>query len=190
MSLAHLHLALNHFPVVGVIGGFLVLSLGGLRRSSPLVRASLWFFVVSALVAIPVYFTGEPAEHLLEAVGVAEDVMEPHEEFALFAFVGTLLLGVVSAFGLWYFREPYGDPPRWLVGGTWLVAAVATGLIAWTALLGGRIRHPEVRPGFQAPAGEADEGEEVGGAAEAALRLRPAPPRGSGGAGGPRRPSP
>jgi len=36
---------------------------------------------------------------------------------------------------------------RFLLGGLAAVAIVAAGLMAWTAFLGGRVRHTEIRPG-------------------------------------------
>jgi hypothetical protein len=40
---------------------------------------------------------------------------------------------------------------RWIVTGLLLVTAASVGLMAWTANLGGQIRHPEIRAS-QAPA--------------------------------------
>jgi len=62
MNWAHIHLSLNHLPVVGIIFGVLLLLLALLRKSEELKRVSLGVFVLTALIALPVYFTGEPAE--------------------------------------------------------------------------------------------------------------------------------
>lgn len=62
MNLTHLHLLLNHLPVVGTICGAGLLAFTLSRRSNDLKRAALGLLVISALVAIPAYLTGEPAE--------------------------------------------------------------------------------------------------------------------------------
>ena len=61
MNLAHVHLLLNHLPPLGVLFGFLLLAAAVARKSGELVRASLVTFVLAALLAVPTYYTGEPA---------------------------------------------------------------------------------------------------------------------------------
>jgi hypothetical protein len=80
MNWAYVHLALNHLPVIGAIFGVLLLLLALLRKSEELKRVSLGVFVITALLALPIYFTGEPAEEVVEHLpGVAEPLIERHE---------------------------------------------------------------------------------------------------------------
>jgi hypothetical protein len=120
MSPAHLHLVLNHIPVLGTLFGLALLGYARYRREDAVTRAALGTFVVVALLALPAYFTGEPAEEAVEhAPGVAEQAIETHE-----------------------------------AAGAALAVAVATaGLMAWTANLGGQIRHPEIRAAASLPSG-------------------------------------
>ena len=60
MNWAHIHLSLNHLPVVGTFFGVLLLLLALLRKSEELKRGSLGVFALTALLALPIYFTGEP----------------------------------------------------------------------------------------------------------------------------------
>jgi len=62
MDLVHLHLMLNHAPVLGVIFGFLVLLAGTVSRSKAIAGVGLGLLIVAGILAIPVYLTGEPAE--------------------------------------------------------------------------------------------------------------------------------
>jgi hypothetical protein len=49
---------------------------------------SLGVFVFTALLALPVYFIGEPAEEVVEHLpGVAKSLIEKHENAALFALL-------------------------------------------------------------------------------------------------------
>ena len=64
MDAAHVHLALNHFPVIGAIIAILLLGYALLKRSDELTRAGLALLFLVGTVAIPVFITGEPAEQL------------------------------------------------------------------------------------------------------------------------------
>jgi len=68
MNLAHLHLVLNHLPVLGTGFGLALLIFGLWRRSDELKKTALGVLVLVALAAVPVYLTGEPAEELVQAV--------------------------------------------------------------------------------------------------------------------------
>ena len=144
MNLAHVHLLLNHLPPLGVLFGFLLLAAAVARKSGELVRASLVTFVLVALLAVPAYFTGEPAEKVVEEMpGVTESVIGPHEESAEASLIAALVLGVLSCAGLLIYRGR--EIPRGFTLATLVLALVVTAMMAWTANLGGRIRHTEIR---------------------------------------------
>jgi FtsH-binding integral membrane protein len=153
MNWAHLHLLLNHIPVLGIPFGLLLLLFGAVRRSRELVEAALWTFALVALLALPVYLTGDPAKDIVMGhPGVSEPAIERHEDAALFALVAALALGALSALGL-VITAKTGSAPRWLTMTALVVALAASLIMAWTANLGGQIHHDELRaPG---PAGGA-----------------------------------
>ena len=62
MDATHLHLLLNHFPIVGTLLGVGVMLYGYIVGSEQVKKAALWLWAAMALVAIPVFLTGEPAE--------------------------------------------------------------------------------------------------------------------------------
>ncbi len=105
MNWPHLHLLLNHVPVMGVPFGFLLLAVALARRSLELTKASLGVFAVVALVTIPVYLAGEPTEEVVEHLpGISESLIEEHEESALVSLVAIEILGVLALAGLIRFR--------------------------------------------------------------------------------------
>jgi uncharacterized membrane protein len=152
MDLVHIHLLLNHFPVIGMVLGLLLLIFAFLRRSNELKKVSLGIFVLLAMLAIPVYFTGEPAEKSVENLpGVSESIIEQHEEAALIALTGVIILGIVSLITLFLFRHNT-QVSVWLMVLSLVISFITTGLMAFTANLGGQIRHTEIRSGAtQAP---------------------------------------
>jgi hypothetical protein len=157
MEPVHIHLLLNHVPVIGTLFGVLLLLGGRLRRSDDLRRAALVFFSICGLLVIPVYMTGEPAEHAVESIPtVSHETIEEHEEVAAFALTGSLLLGLGSAFGLMRYRRGRPFPRRY--PDAVLVAAIVVGcLLIWTASVGGQVRHSEIRSGDSSPAGLLDQ---------------------------------
>jgi hypothetical protein len=156
---AHLHLMLNHLPVIGVPLVGALLACGLFRRSRELYRTALVAAVVVAAFTYPVFLTGEPAEDRVEDTAWAsKDLIHEHEERAEAALIAVLVTGGIAAFGLWQSRG--GREGSRLIGGLTLAGlAVGAGLLAWTALAGGPIRHDEIRAGnvTAAPAGNHDD---------------------------------
>jgi uncharacterized membrane protein len=149
MNWAHLHLLSNHLPVVGTLFGWGLLGWAVLRHNDAVQRVALGVFVVVALLALPAYFTGEPAEGLVEHVaGVGEASIETHETMALVALIGVELVGLLALIAL--YRAGGGRSLATSATRAVLVMATVTaGLLAWTANLGGRIRHSEIRSGAE-----------------------------------------
>lgn len=151
---AQLHIALNHIAVIGVPLAALVLAGGLLRRSADVTVAGLALLALTAIGVAPAYFTGEGAEEVVEAYGVDDGVIHEHEEFAEKVAVATGLLGLLAIGALVAFRRTGGRALPTVALGAALLAA---GALAWTAHLGGEIRHPEIRPASErgaAPTGE------------------------------------
>ncbi len=146
MNPAHLHLVLNHLPVVGTLFVLLLLLLGIARQNDEIKKAALWFFVLVALCAIPAYLTGEPAEKALKGLpGVGENRIDPHEDFAKIALILVLAAGALALVGLIAFRAR--PVSVWFTLLILAFSLAAGGALAWTANLGGQIRHPEIQSG-------------------------------------------
>ena len=147
MNPAHLHLILNHLPVLGAPFVALLLGWGLLRRQRDLVRTGLGAAVLVAALAYPVFLTGEPAEHLVEdSSWFNESLVHEHEERAEIGLIAILLTGTVAGLGLWQSRGGR-EVNRLFSGATLAGLALSAGLFGWTALAGGEIRHDEVRAG-------------------------------------------
>jgi hypothetical protein len=150
-NLAHVHIAINHAPIIGAIFSLLLLIGARWRNSDAVTRAALAAFVISGLTAIPTYFTGEPAEHLVEGLSeVARRVIDEHEDWARVFAIVLGLTSLLSLWLLWRHRAARVLPTR----GVWLVlvlGAAASAIGGWVALLGGQIHHEEARSGWVPP---------------------------------------
>ena len=142
----HLHLMVNHVPVLGIPFALLLGAFGLLRRQDVLVRAALVTFVVVAAFAWAAARTGEEAEEIVEELpGVSHDRIHRHEEAAEWAARGGVGVGLLALALLWTGRRR--GPRRAGVAVLLLLAAGLAGWLAYTANLGGEIRHPEIRAG-------------------------------------------
>ena len=146
MNPAHLHLIVTHLPVLGSVFGVVLLLLALIRRSEELKRAAFTIFIVAALLAVPTYLTGQPASTvLMKAVpGMSMDKGDQHAEVAVLALVAASVLGVAALAGLLVYRKGK-QVPGWLTALALCLAVLTAALMAWTANLGGQVRHTEIK---------------------------------------------
>ena len=158
MSWAHVHLAFNHVPVIGLPIVVVVLAWAVIRRSAELTRVSFVLLLVLAILTLVVQLTGEPAEELVEGLpGVLDSMVERHEEAALVGTIGMTVLGLLALFGWWWSRSQR-RLARWYPAAMLVLGVLVAGYMGWVANLGGQIRHSEIRPGQATSAGAEVEG--------------------------------
>lgn len=148
---AHPHLLVNHIPILGSFFALLLLLASYRWAGDALRRTAFVVLVGTALAAAASDLSGDAAEDAIEHLpGVSRDLIHEHEEAAEQAYIAAGVAGVLALAGLVRFRRtpvPRGATTVAL-GGTVLVSA----LMGYTGLLGGRVRHTEVRPGATAGA--------------------------------------
>jgi uncharacterized membrane protein len=147
VSSAQIHLALNHLPVVAALLATAALVLGAVFRRASLRNAGCVLLVVASLAALPAYLSGEGAEEIVEQrPGVAESLIERHEDAAAQALAVTLAAGAVAAAALLAVRLRREQAVRVLYALTVVGALASTAAMGRAAHLGGQIRHDEIRP--------------------------------------------
>ena len=148
MNEAHLHLLLNHVPILGSLFGLVVLAVGLLRDDVSIIRTGLVTLLIAAVLCLPVQLTGEGAQEVLQGVsGTAAALIQAHEEAAELSFWVLELTGALAMLTL---LQP--QRTRLMTRLTLVGAIVSFALLAWAGSLGGQIRHPEARTGFLAAA--------------------------------------
>lgn len=144
MALSHLHLVLNHIPVIGTVVAIGLLLLAFIRRSDDLRRVSLEIFVIVAFLTLPVYLTGVGAQPIIiDSPGVSAALIEAHHNAALLAFLFMLLTGIAAWLGLWQYRR-IARVRTGTMGVVLLLGVVTLASMGRAANLGGDIRHPEI----------------------------------------------
>jgi hypothetical protein len=146
---AHLHLLINHAPLFGALFALALLVASFIWAPDVLRRTALVVLVATAVTAVAADLSGDPAEHAIVGFpGVRRDVIHEHEEFADKSYIVSAIIGVLALATLFRWRRrPVSSG---VALGALAGAAVVSGMMAWTALLGGRVRHTEVRPGATA----------------------------------------
>lgn len=147
VNFAHLHLLLNHFPVVGTIIGFFLFVLSLVGNNEDLRRASLLIFAGLALLTIPTFVSGFGAQaDITGQPGVPDALMERHEGAAMLSFWFVEITGALALVALWQsHRLP--RPSRRNILAVLFFSLVTVVLMARTGSTGGDIRHVEVREG-------------------------------------------
>src|SRR6266851_4371575 len=149
MNFAHLHLLLNHFPIIGTIVGLCLFLISLVGKNEDLRRAGLIIFSAMALVAIPTFFSGTGAQGAIKKLpGVSEALIERHQGSAMLAMVFMEITGGLSLVALWK-SQGSSRPARWnwSLSVVLLFSMVTVGLMARVGTTGGDIRHPEIGNG-------------------------------------------
>jgi formate hydrogenlyase subunit 3/multisubunit Na+/H+ antiporter MnhD subunit len=149
MSAAHVHLLLNHIPILGSIFGLLMLGYGMLRKSDEIQKTSLGVFVITALLTIPVYLAGDGAAEIVSNLpGVSTAIIQQHDKAATITMIAIEVLGAASFLVLFLSWRSRRELRNWMTLGVLILAMLSSGLGAWTGTIGGQIRHTEIRAGF------------------------------------------
>lgn len=168
MNAAHLHLVINHFPIIGLILGCLVLLTGILMKSSVVRRVGLSLFLIAGISAIPAFSTGEGAEEIAEeAVSMnmcndkscvcppelikkmeqeREHYIHEHEEKAegLMPFMwGIIVLSLIAMFLEWKNKSMAKIASLIVL----VIGFIAAFFAREVGTSGGEISHPEIRKG-------------------------------------------
>ena len=135
MGATHIHLILNHVPMLGIVIAGALLGIALAYRNIQFQRVALGFLVVFALSAIPVYLTGEPAEETVKlAPGVSERMIDRHEKAASTALAAMEGLGGLALLGMLIFRKA-AALPRVFAAGVLVLVLTVSGLFGWTGIV-------------------------------------------------------
>lgn len=144
MNQTHIHLLITHLPIFGSLLGTLVLGFGMWKKSSTTKIAAHYLLIISAIGAGIAYITGEAAEETVENIqGVSENVIEQHADFAMYALIALIVVGIASLLTIYlaYIKNTFSKSTTTL---TLFLAVISFVLVARTGYLGGQIRHTEI----------------------------------------------
>jgi uncharacterized membrane protein len=145
MNDAHLHLVVNHFPIIGTIFGLGILIAGLIFKNQTLKNTAFVLFIIAAAFGFASMNTGEGAEEIAENLpSVTDQIIHEHEEMAEKLALVLYALGVISLLGLYLnFKN---NAKAAVVSYIAIVVAVSGVFLGkQTGTTGGEIRHTEIR---------------------------------------------
>ncbi len=150
MDFPHLHLLLNHFPIIGTIVGVGLFLTSVIVKNEDVQLSGLVVFVAMALLTIPAFITGVGAQEKIVADGgISNDLIQRHEGSAELSVWFMEMTGALAVIALW--QSARGRPAaRWNTFATLIFSVMTVGLMARTGNTGGEIRHLEIRPAEEA----------------------------------------
>jgi uncharacterized membrane protein len=144
VNLVHIHLLLNHFPIIGTIVGLGLFLLALIGKSADLQRGSLVIFLGMALLTFPTYMSGSASQDAIRYLpGIPVAMIAAHQNAALLAFLFMEVTGAFSWFGLWEYRRN-SRIGKVTLATVLLLSLVTVGFMANAGNLGGKIRHEEI----------------------------------------------
>lgn len=147
MNDAHLHMVVNHFPIIGTIFGLGILITGIILKNNSVKNTAYVLFIVAAVFAAFSMGTGEGAEEMVEDMpNIGKRIIHEHEEIAEKLALILYLLAAVSLAGLILNLKNHSKAK--LI--SFIAVIVATAAVYIATLVGtsgGEIRHTEIRNG-------------------------------------------
>lgn len=145
MNEAHLHLVVNHFPIIGTILGLGILVVGLLLKDNSVKNTAFFLFIVAAIFAAVSMATGEGAEELVEDMPtIGHNIIHEHEEMAEKLAIALYVLALTSILGL-YLNYKKSVKSVLVTYVAVAIAIVAVFLGQQTGTTGGEILHTEIR---------------------------------------------
>jgi uncharacterized membrane protein len=146
MNDAHLHMVVNHFPIIGTILGLGILITGIFIKNNTVKNTAYSLFIVAAIFAFISMATGDGAEHMVKNMpNIGFKIIHEHEEWAEKLAIVLYLLGVTSIIGL-YMNVKNHVKSKLVSFLVLTFALVGTLLAVQTGTSGGEVRHTEIRP--------------------------------------------
>jgi hypothetical protein len=143
MNLTHIHLLLNHWPIIGSFIGLGLFLVALMANSDEVKQASLALFAFLALLAIPTYMSGDVANEVFKnsTSPLPAPLVKTHQGAAMIALIFLELTGAASVIGLWGFSRmsrPTAKPvARW---SSTLVLILALATVSLMAIVAGYSR--------------------------------------------------
>jgi uncharacterized membrane protein len=145
MNDAHLHMVVNHFPIIGTIFGLGILIAGLFLKNNSVKNTAYFLFIICAIFSFVAMYTGEGAEEIVEDMPtIGHQIIHEHEElaekFALIMYVTGFfsLISLVANVK----NHKFANLLSFL---TLTLAIVGTILSKSVGTSGGEIRHTEIR---------------------------------------------
>lgn len=145
MNQAHLHLMINHLPIMGTVVGLVVLLSGYVLKNPVVKQTALGIFIFSCFGILGAHFTGEGAEEIVEELpDVNHKLIHRHEDLAAIFGWSLFAVALLSVLTLYLdIKNKNGSKILYLLI---MATSILTLVFAkQAATSGGEVRHAEIR---------------------------------------------
>ena len=145
MNDAHLHMVVNHFPIIGTFFGIGILIAGMFLKNDSVKNMAYVLFVIASIFGALSMATGEGAEEIVEDFpNIGKAIIHEHEELAekfIFVLYATGVFALIS-FGAAVKKFRMAKIFSFIT----LILALISGVLSIkVGTSGGEIRHTEIR---------------------------------------------
>ena len=145
MNWAYFHMLINHFPIIGVFIGTLLLIAGLLYRNQGVQISGLGIVVFAGLTFILAYLSGDPAKEAVKGLPeVAQSLVNRHEDIASVGMYLLIPAVILAALSLYSIRKNEKSV-QFLIIITLVLSVVSSVAMFYVGHTGGQIRHTEFR---------------------------------------------
>ena len=149
MNDAHLHMVVNHFPIIGTILAIGILTAGLLNKNQSIINTAYVLFIIGAVFGILSMNTGEGAEEMVENMpGIGWEIIHDHEELAEKMALLLNVLGLLSIIAL-YLNYKKNTKEKLVSLFILAIGIASLFVIQKVGTSGGEIRHTEIRASSQ-----------------------------------------
>lgn len=143
MNGAYFHLVINHFPIVGMILGTLLLIAGLIFKDRGVNLSATGTIAFSVLTAFMAYMSGDAAEDLAKTIpGITESLINAHEDSASIGMYMAVPAGIMAALAFYSILKNEKSA-RYLIIITLVLSLFASAAMGYAGKTGGAIRHTE-----------------------------------------------
>jgi hypothetical protein len=116
-----------------------------ITRNVSLQKVSLWFLVGIALLTVPAYLRGDPAQEAVRGLpDISNAIIHTHETMARFGLILMFVTGLIAlASAILTYKRPKLSPV--LLSLVLVALLLNSGFFAYVGFLGGQIHHEEIR---------------------------------------------
>lgn len=155
LSPEHLHVAVNHLPLVGIAATCVPLIYALVRRERHTLRVGFLMCVIFGASVAAAMFTGDAAQDEIQHGGQLDSLLDAqgrewlhvHEDRADTGAIVLYTTGMSGLVGLLVLGM-YPKRALWVGMVSLILCIVSVATMIWVADAGGNIRHPEFRSGI------------------------------------------
>lgn len=145
MNWAYLHLAINHFPIIGMFIGTFLLLAGIIFHNLDVKISGLGTILFAGIMSVFAYLTGNPAEEAVKVIpDVAKSLVTRHEYIAsvgMYLLIPSVVIAALALYSIWKKEKS----ARLLIISTFMLSLISTAAMIYVGRTGGEIRHNEFR---------------------------------------------